>query len=269
MSVPYSFRPIIIFFVAFGVFPYGKRHLFGLSATLIAIVLIFFFSGYRDHIDFSEYETVENFNDGVQFIVTFTSVLTIFLETNQRHKDFEKFFENLRSLTQIYHRMGIFQLNQYYNKAMWIYTRRFLFLLLVTIVLETLILFACSGDADLIDYWLVNILPLMLNRIRHLQYAFFLTIITVPMKISEDALSAILNQVNVLPTIDGFQEQLTERFRNLKKAHILLLTEIATFNHIFRYSLVVNLAQNFVELLSGTYWVYLQYENKVLMSGMA
>lgn len=256
-TVSKSLRPFLLLFEFLGMLPspHRKWYLYGLASNTIGIYLIYTRFRNRNQIKFSNYDTVEAFNDGFQMTITFVSVLSLFIETVQKRRVFALFFEFVGQVDRLLRSVDV-AVEKCYTRTMRLFSVHFLVLLFGTICVETFIILSITEDVESRAYWFVNILPLMLNRVRHLQYAFHLKIVTAQLEMIVDQLKLG----------DSTQSVCQDRVSILRATHRYIIQEMVAFNCMFSYSLAVNLVQNFIELLSGSYWLYLEFKTPVLIS---
>lgn len=271
--IPKKLRLFVKIFEVLGISPSeNKRYLIGFTINLVVIVTLLYFIN-RDSLLYSQndFGFVDEFNDAFQLIVTYATVLSLLLETIHRRSAFKEFFEIATRLDLTFRDLRL-EPEVYYNRLFVRYGRESLVLLLGTIALEIFIIINIDSDHDWRLYWIVNILPLMLNRFRHLQYSFHLRIIAVQMEmiaivleklecIHEKPPKLVTNNKRIIYGIH-------RRLKLLRTAYNLIQEGIKTFNNMFSYSLVINLFQNFIELLSGSYWLYFYaLKNELVISG--
>lgn len=268
--VPRKLRFFVRFFEVLGISSTAKyRYLFGLVFNLIVIVVLLFFI-HRDSLLYSpnDFAFVDEFNDAFQLIITFATVLSLFLETIHRKSTFKKFFELVTELDLTFRDLHV-DPEIFYSRLNQVYGRQFLVLLCGTIGLEIFIIISIDSDHDWSLYWLVNIMPLMINRFRHLQYSFMLRIIVVQLEMMESILEKIVQiSDKKFPKNETLNCGIQRRLRRLSAAYNFILEEVKAFNKMFSYSLVINLFQNLIELLSGSYWLYFYaLKNELVVSG--
>lgn len=265
-------RRFVNFFEVLGISPTNNRFLFGFTINLIAITILLFFIQ-RDSLLYSpnDFAFVDEFNDAFQLIITFSTVLSLLFETIHRKSTFKEFFAVVSKLDLTFRDLRI-DPQRFYSRMAVKYGREFLLLLCGTIGLEAfIILNIVKSDHDWSLYWMVNILPLMLNRFRHLQYSFMLRILVLQLEMIEMTLRKLV-EVSRNPVLFPQNEKLRcgvqRRLGALRRAFNLILEEFKAFNRMFSYSLVINLFQNFIELLSGSYWLYFYaFKNEWVVSG--
>lgn len=250
-------RSFVTFYEFLGHCSLRSRFLLGLVINVIALcLLVVFYSRYQ--VQVQKYEFMEHFNDNVHLIATYLCILTVLIETVHKRRHYSEFFQLSVKLESYYKELNV-NVERYISKSAKEYTIHFFLLLVATITIEVLIILNIGIDQQWVLYWSVDILPLLLNRFRLLQISFFLRIPSVHLRILEDVLQRFLRVTKHCPVSlrdDLFYKGSNRRLKYLKEAYLLVIKEMDTFNRIFNYSLCGLLLQNFIELLSGSYWLY-------------
>lgn len=243
--------------------PFHLSYRIGLPLNLLAICIILFYIN-RDHLLYSTGAAfLDNFNDAIQLIVNFASILAIFLESLHRRRECFTFFELVVRTEESFRKVMKVDVQKFYSESILRFTRDFHVLLWSAVAMELINAVEFGVDGEMTLYWLVNVFPLMLNRCRHLQYSYFLRMIVIQLQMVDDVL---LRMVQV--TSDGqeshpmalnngqFLKGTNRRLKEFKDIHLMVLLQVKSFNRLFSYSLVLHLFQNFIEILCGCYWLY-------------
>lgn len=256
-QITVSLRPFVTLFEFLGICSLSRRFLLGLVFNVAVLcLLVVFYSRYQ--VQVQTHEFMEHFNDNVHLIATYLCILTVFIETVHKRGHYSEFFQLSVKLESIYKKLNV-DVERYYSKSIREYTIHFFLLLMATLTMEVLIILNIGIDQQWVLYWSVDILPLLLNRFRLLQISFFLRIPSVHLVILEDLMQRFIRVTNHCPVSlrnDLFYKGSNRRLKHLKEAHLLLIKEMDAFNRIFNYSLCGLLLQSFIELLSGSYWLY-------------
>lgn len=256
--LPVIIRPFLSLFEVLGInspFPRRWRYFLGISANLFFLTLLLLYYQQYHAVD-KNHQFMEYFNDGIQLIVTEAAIMIVFLETIHKHRKYMRFFREVSQFNSSCRQMNV-DVDTFYTGSIRAFARQFVVLVAGSTVVEALIILNIAIDQQWVVYWHVNILPLSLVRLRQLQLSYFLRFPSVHLKVLEDLLKRFVKVTNKRQAHKKeFVEGINRRLCELKRLHGIVLHEMRIFNEIFSYSLAFHLLQNFVELLSGSYWLY-------------
>lgn len=245
------FLPYLKIFNFLGLFPLGKKIQFKIQIYVVILLLILYYY-YNHHVIASDHEFMENFNDAIQLFVAYLCIFVVYAETAFTRKRIIRFFKVFGDVNKSFTDLNV-QTVKYYEQFINQYKFYFLFLILITLSMEIVIISTIQKDKQWVSFWWVSILPMLLNRMRQLQLSLFLGILVLHLGILSDLLkvNGSLKSCN----------KLKSRIRVLKFVYILIYREFESFHLVFQVSLAFEMFQHFVELLSGTYWLYYYHLN--------
>lgn len=201
---------------------------------------------------------MEYFNDSVQIIATFASILTGFIETIHKRRRYHELCKVVNKLDSVFSSLNV-NVERYYSKIIRNFSVDFVVLFSLTVGIELYVILNIQVDPQWVLYWYVNILPLLLSRLRLLQISYFLRIPSIHLRLLEDLIKPFVRVTNKYPRNVKdvkYTEGSNQKLMRFKESYLLILKEMECLNNIFHYSLGAHLLQNFIELLTSSYWLY-------------
>lgn len=184
---------------------------------------------------------IGNINDVLVCFSLFIAHLVIIIESFLKRKYFLTFWENYKKVLAIGKQKNTIKWQKNLMTKIIIFT-------LISITSELLVITNIQTDHQWIIFWSYTVFSLLMTRTRHLQNIFFIDVIffmledlNLNLKNSTDCNSRSV----ILQTLSDSKKQ----FKHLVKMIICV-------NKIFGASQVLNFGQNFIEVTSELYWIY-------------
>lgn len=136
------------------------------------------------------------------------------------------------------------------------YFRKFFCYLVFACAVEIAIIVRVQTDHPWFVYWCICIVPLMMGRIRHLQHALFVNVLSVRFKLIRKEIEYLI-KISSNKKYHGIDDNLLISKLRIIKCIYSNLYEMS--NHLsasFGVSQLVNLMQNFVQLTSDLFSIY-------------
>lgn len=245
----YQLSYFLGFFEVLGLCSVRLRFILGIIINLVVILILLLCYHFNQSV-VNKHTFMEYFNDGIHLFVCCANVLCIYIETIHKRSEFQRFFASVSAVDQKFRGLKL-PTEQFNAQLCSFYLRCFTTVLSIVVTIEILIIFNIGIDQQWISYWFVTSWPMVINRCRLLQISLFVGIPALHLQLLERA----LNQMRKL----GYRSRRTARIKYLKNMHLAIVEELNGFNKMFNYSLAFHMLQNFVELLSGFYWLYYYY----------
>lgn len=136
------------------------------------------------------------------------------------------------------------------------YLRKFITYLLFACIIELIIILRIQNNQQWSIYWYVCVIPLMMGRMRHLQHAFFIDIITIRFKLMRKEIQQLIKYSMDKKQYKIDDSYLMDKIRIIKSAYSNLYEMSINLNALLGVSQLVNLMQNFIQLTSDFFFIY-------------
>lgn len=137
-----------------------------------------------------------------------------------------------------------------------IYLRKFISYLVFACTIETIIIVRVQSDPPWSVYWWICIVPLMMGRMRHLQHALFVDILTIRFTLIRKEIEYLI-KLSANKKANGIDDEyLISKLRIVKCIYSNLYEMSNHLSASFGLSQLVNLMQNFIQLTSDLFSIY-------------
>lgn len=248
---------------------YGKlKKIYRLWALLVTVSLCSYGLGFfliRSYL-VNLTSSLSIWNEATNFFGVMLTCVSVFIETQLTHKRYLKFLylkQKTDDQLQILCRRKLFE-DEKYN-FIHKYWHTFLIFLVVSCVLEIFIIIRVHHDKLWMLFWSCLMVPLMFTRLRCLQHPFYtgtlhlyvrLIRLQIDGNIEEieyhQAMCRKLKQKEFILNSEKIFNDLCLAKRIYSSIHEMSLH----INKMFAISLLINLIENFVQLLSNLFWIY-------------
>lgn len=213
-------------------------------------------------------------NVSCDFFATILTCIVIFIETRYTYQLFIRFLYTKRVIEcQLVKLCGrdLFDIEKY--RCIQRYFRILSGFLIVVLMLEIFNITRTLGDQLWLFYCLCQMIPLTYTRLRCLQHCFFTCTIHLYVKLVRIQVDRYIREIEHKTTM-AKEQQIQYFILNSKSvfSDLCLIEKIfnsiyqMTFltNRMFRLSLLSNVIENFIQLLSNMVWIYVKLHNKDL-----
>ena len=179
-------------------------------------------------------------NDIIVFSLVALAHLSVIIESFYKRRYFSQFWdlhEKIKNKT-----IDLKFINNYMMKLAIFVIFKFL--------VELSIIWSIYGeDVQWTYYWAANIFSLTTTRMKNVHHTFFIDLIYFYM---EDLNLKMKNFKNSSISSQDFKLKIVK----LKNEFKILIKMLMIVNEIFAWSQAVNIGQQFIEIVSGFYWIY-------------
>jgi hypothetical protein len=220
------------------------------SAFLIIVVLFVLTFTYNFEEDIFSMSLIGKANDILKFSAIYFAYVVTLLESLGKSKDLYKLHKKVHKFESMCRSHNL-STSKSHNKIRKYYVKKFYVLFLMAITVEILIAVTTSSQ-QWYFYWIMTFVPILANRMRHLQYFYYICVIKSYISIISDELSRISRITQRRYPINHSQHRL-ELLRTLYG----ILWEISeSINAFFTYSLLTNVIHEFTGAGCGYYFLY-------------
>lgn len=264
------FHGILALFRCFGLFPIKNDSnqknsskffnwiLIGWSILNVALVGVLIFFTCKKFMN--DESGLVDFNNILTFSIVALTQFVVLIESLLARNNFLKIWNNVCVADVLIERMidGYDEvLNNFYKRI----CIKIISYLITTFVLEMLIIFNVSDDANWTFMWSVCIIPLTVSRLRHLQFAIYIDILSCRFKVIKKELKSIvmftkMESNQLVEKNSAFVEGLFKKINEIKKIYNTLWEISLLINTTFGFSQIANFLQNFVQLTCDLYVMY-------------
>lgn len=240
------YKYFLIIFQVFGFYPVDGI-IFNFINFCIVSVLILYVGFNQDTILYS-ITPIGKINDILVVFSLFFAHLAIIVESFIKRKYFSKFWVHHSRVEKLVKTDRRWKLELIWES---------IFLLIFTFSVEICVILNISSDSQWTTFWFCEIFSLQMTRLRHFQEIFFVEIIFSHLRALNRNLSNLILWTKSLECQESLaSKHFNRKLNDLKDAARHLMTMIICVNRIFCWSQALNFGQQFIQITSDLYWVY-------------
>lgn len=249
----YSKNFFLIIFQAFGFYP-NRIYKNGISIGILLTFLNFcIVIGIIVHVGLNQdtilysITPIGKISDILTLITLYSALLACIFESFFKRKYFSKFWNHQKQVEKF------LKVEERWQTE---FVLKSIFLLIFTFSVELSVILNISSDAQWTTFWFYEIFGLLCTRLRHFQEIFFVEITFVYLRAFNKNLSQLILWTKGLKNENLASKHFIRKFKSLKCAYSHLMTMIIYINKIFCWSQVLNFGQQFIEIPTSLYWLY-------------
>jgi hypothetical protein len=250
----YSRNIFLIIFQTFGFYPNRIFKNSGISIGILLTVLNFcIVIGIIVHVGWNQdtilysITPIGKINDILVLFSLYFTHLAIIVESFLKRKYFSKFWNHQKHVEKF------LKVEEPWQTELIL---KSIFLLVFTFSVELSVILNISSDTQWTIFWFVEIFSLLCSRLRHFQEIFFVEIIFSHLRALNKNLFQLILWTKSLENENLASKHFTKKLKSLRNSYSHLMTMIIYVNKIFCWSQVLNFCQNFIEITSNLYWLY-------------
>lgn len=206
--------------------------------------------------------SLNSLNDVAKLSTILFAHFIIVIETLWMRNELSSYFNKLMQVNV--------DLNELFDKSMSkrripsvdSYSRKFITYLLFASAIELIIIVRVQSDRQWCYYWYISIVPLMVGRLRHMQYAFLADILRVRLSLLRKEIQQLERIATpkirtTKPADQAANEKcLLRNIRLVKNIYSNLYEMSVHLSSSCGVSQLINLMQNFIQVTSDLFWIY-------------
>lgn len=224
--------------------------------NIVFVVVVFFIVVivYQTHF-LKPKSSLSTFNDMANLSTRFLTHLVIIAESLWSRNEM---FTFLYKLSQVNAELDKLYLDQKKRKFPLIeaYLMKCVIYWVLMWAIEVTIIIRVYGNREYSLYWCICIFSVVIGRLRHLQHALFVDVLTVRFTVVRKEMQRFVDfsKRNGKLVMDDLL--IMAKIRMIKSVYSTLYEMNLHLNNSFGLSQLVNLMQNFIQLTSDLFWIY-------------
>lgn len=214
------------------------------------------------------------------FYITMMRILmiTILAESLIKRDSQIKFFENVRKADAILtDKLSAGMEYDRNRKENNIQTGLWHFMFIATSVTQ-LVCWIIANDSHSVYYWTFTLLPSYIDTLRYFQMTTYVNVTRVRFEIINKTIKSfytfeptnkmkeILNKKNIQQSVEVEKYLIFKKLINLRQAYIFLYDATEIINDLFRLSVPMMVAKDFIDILTCVYWLFLWILNPSMLT---